>query len=465
MITYMKNLLEGQLVRILIIMNLLICVVSCSGSIDEEEVLNNEPPCMVGVTTRSIDESSYPLNLYAFYSETGILAGCATAKTASDILTIALRLGSYHLVAMSGINGLESVTSPVANQGIGIPTNGLITSAVQMGRADIIVSDQNVSADLTMSYQVAQVSIELHDIPTDVTAVSVSLSSLYTNETFSGTLSTPKAIAIPLSKGSDGVWKSGIVYTLPGSTTQLTLSINMTNAAGSKTYGYTHATNLIAGTPYTLIGSYIEGFNFTSGTISAAGWNEQQTINFTFGLGAIAGADSGSSNVAVKDDDLPDDSDGAYWVTEIPSAISIWNGHFIGLVTNSNDTSADLLLISLCEWETIPANAITLADKYSEGNITDWRIPTEAEMLVISSWGKFTNNNCQLTAINGALNSYITNNDIEGGKSLTNSGEYLCGENGTKVVKLSTETVNTASTSSTAQYRLRLVKSITVKQQ
>ena len=74
---------------------MLACVVGCSSSIDEVEQVNNEPPCMVGVTTRSIDESSYPLNLYAFYSETGTLAGCATAETASDILTIPLRLGSY----------------------------------------------------------------------------------------------------------------------------------------------------------------------------------------------------------------------------------------------------------------------------------------------------------------------------------------------------------------------------------
>ena len=441
-----------RIVRFLGTLIMLACVVGCSSSIDEVEQVNNEPPCMVGVTTRSIDESSYPLNLYAFYSETGTLAGCATAETASDILTIPLRLGSYHLVAMSGIDGLETVTSPVANQDIGIPANGLITSAVQMGRADIIVSDQDVSADLTMSYQVARVSIELHDIPVGVTEVSVSLSSLYTNETFSGTLSAPKAVSIPLRKDSDGVWKSETLYTLPGSTTQLTLSISMTSAKEIKTYGYTPTSNLVAGIPYTFIGSYIEGFNFTSGTISSAGWGEPQNINFTFGLGSIAGENSGNSNAVIMDDDLPDDSDGTYWVTSIPSSITMWNGHFVGIVTrSSDDVSANLLLLSLNEWETTAANAPTIWDGYSEGNITDWRIPTEAEMLAFSSWGKSAN----VSSLEKA--NVLLRND---GVSLTNSGNYLCAE-GSKKVVFSEE--STTSTTNTDTYRLRLVKSITVK--
>ena len=337
----------------------------CSSPISEIEQPTDTTPRMVGITTRSTADISYPMTLYAFYSESGILAGKTTASSANNNLTLPLRLGSYHLVALAGAQKLGTTDSPTSNSSIGIPTNGIIESAVQLGAADITVSTTDVSVDLTMRYQVAQIGIELHDIPTDVSSVSVSLSSLYTDMTFQGDLTGGKAVNIQLSRDDNGIWKSGTKYTLPGSTTQLTLSISMTKGEATQTYAYTHGSNLEAGTPYTFIGSYIEGFYLT-GSVTSAGWNEPQNINFTFGVGADAGKDNGgdddddNSNQVVIDDDLPDDTDGNYWVTTIPEAISIWNGHFVGAVTTSNDSEATLLLMSLEEWETTATNAATV---------------------------------------------------------------------------------------------------------
>lgn len=431
----------------------------CSNPISEMEQPSDTTPRMVGITTRSTADISYPMTLYAFYSRSGALAGTTTAFSADDILTLPLRLGSYHLVAMAGTEGLEKVTSPTADQSIGVPEEGYINSAVQIGRADITVQDKDISADLKMSYQVAQIDIELHDIPTDVTAVNVSLSSLYSDMTFRGNLSGEQTISIPLEKveGEDDTWESNTIYTLKGSSTQLTLSISMTNETSTKTYGYTHTNNLEAGTPYTFIGSYIEGFYLT-GSVTSAGWNEPQNINFTFGVGADAGKDNGgdddddNSNQVVIDDDLPDDTDGNYWVTTIPEAISIWNGHFVGVVTTSNDTEATVLLMSLEEWETTATNAATVWDGYSEGNIGNWRIPTSEEMITIASWGKTENSNT-LDKANGKL----TNEG--GGTKLTNGAYYLC-DDGAKIVKFSE---SKASNAGSDTYRLRLVKSITVK--
>ncbi len=442
----------------------------CSSPINEMEQPTDSSPRMVGVTTRSTADISYPMTLYAFYSKSGALAGTTTAFSADDILTLPLRLGSYHLVAMAGTEGLEKVTSPTADQSIGVPEEGYINSAVQIGRADITVQDKDISADLKMSYQVAQIDIELHDIPTDVTAVNVSLSSLYSDMTFRGNLSGEQTISIPLEKveGEDDTWESNTIYTLKGSSTQLTLSISMTNETSTKTYGYTHTNNLEAGTPYTFIGSYIEGFYLT-GSVTSAGWNEPQKINFTFGVGAGANEDNEENNEednenegnnddtnnsqGTKDDDLPDDTDANYWVTTIPEAISIWNGHFVGAVTKSSDnTSAELMLISLQEWGTTATNAATVWDGYSEGNIGNWRIPTSEEMITIASWGKTENSNT-LDKANGKL----TNEG--GGTKLTNGEYYLC-DDGAKIVKFSE---SKASNAGSDTYRLRLVKSITVK--
>lgn len=442
----------------------------CSSPINEIEQPTDSSPRMVGVTTRSAADISYPMTLYAFYSKSGALAGTTTAFSADDILTLPLRLGSYHLVAMAGTEGLEKVTSPTADQSIGVPEEGYINSAVQIGRADITVQDKDISADLKMSYQVAQIDIELHDIPTDVTAVNVSLSSLYSDMTFRGNLSGEQTISIPLEKveGEDDTWESNTIYTLKGSSTQLTLSISMTNETSTKTYGYTHTNNLEAGTPYTFIGSYIEGFYFT-GSVTSAGWNEPQNINFTFGVGAGANEDNEENNgednenegnnddtnnsQGTKDDDLSDDTDANYWVTMIPEAISIWNGHFVGAVTKSSDnTSAELMLISLQEWETTAANAATVWNGYAEGNIGNWRIPTTDELLTIASWGKAANSGT-LTLANSILQR-------EEGDKLENSHDYLC-EDGDKYVQISNDKVQT--TASDVTYRLRLVRTITVK--
>ena len=442
----------------------------CSNPISEMEQPSDTTPRMVGITTRSTADISYPMTLYAFYSRSGALAGTTTAFSADDILTLPLRLGSYHLVAMAGTEGLEKVTSPTADQSIGVPEEGYINSAVQIGRADITVQDKDISADLKMSYQVAQIDIELHDIPTDVTAVNVSLSSLYSDMTFRGNLSGEQTISIPLEKveGEDDTWKSNTIYTLKGSSTQLTLSISMTNETSTKTYGYTHTNNLEAGTPYTFIGSYIEGFYLT-GSVTSAGWNEPQKINFTFGVGAGANEDNEENNEednenegnnddtnnsqGTKDDDLPDDTDANYWVTTIPEAISIWNGHFVGAVTKSSDnTSAELMLISLQEWGTTAANAATVWNGYAEDNIGNWRIPTTDELLTIASWGKAANSGT-LTLANSILQR-------EEGDKLENSQNYLCGD-GDKYVQISNDKVQ--ATASDVTYRLRLVRTITVK--
>lgn len=419
----------------------------CSSPISEIEQPTDTTPRMVGITTRATADIFYPVTLYAFNSNTGVLAGKVTAESEGKTLTMSLKAGKYHLVALAGAQGLETTDSPTSDSSIGIPSNGLITSAVQMGGADIDVDNTDLTVELNMSYQVAKIDIELRDIPADIKDVSVSLSSLSADETFSGTLSGSQTVKIPLSKEGDGVWKSTTCYTLPGLSTQLTLSISMTTNSGeTSTWGYIHPSNLTAGTPYTLAGSYKEGFNIT-GTIASKGWNAAQSINFTFGPVADTNGSSG-----IKDDDIPDDKSGSYWVSTIPEAISIWNGHFVGVVTTSNDTEATVLLMSLEEWETTAANAAIVWNGYAEDNIGNWRMPTTDELLTIASWGK-TANSGTLTLANSILQR-------EEGDKLENSHNYLCGD-GDQYVQISNDKVQTAA--SDVIYRLRLVKSITVK--
>lgn len=428
-----------RILRACAIVALSTCFASCCKSTDE--LTEQTEKKTVEVVTRSTTDIDYPLALHAFYAESGRLAKSVIAYDTDDILELPLPLGSYHLIALAGTDGLIATTPTSLDGSIGIPESGLIGSALQMGRANIEVASSDVEVNLTMAYQVAQIDVELQDIPTDVTGVSVTLASLYGDETFRGTLNEPKAVSIPLSKQADGTtWQSNTVYTLPGSSTQLTLSIHMTSDGTSKTYGYTHVTNLKAGTPYTLVGSFKDGFNLT-GTVTPAGWNAAENIAFTFGI------EAGENT-----------SNDLYTVSAIPSARTIWDGHFVACVKSTSETSAEVLLISLDEWNATGAEASTVATSaasdYTESSMGHWRIPTSEEMLkdiipTLSMSGNIDSTNSLLVQA--------------GGTKLTNGTGYLCDDT-TKSVKMgSKDAASTVSDATT--YRLRLVKSITVKTQ
>lgn len=437
---------------------LLVCTSSCSDSVSGLDEVVNHTQQRVGVTTRIATELSYPLKLYAFYAESGRLAQYTIADNANDRLEFALAVGRYRLVAMAGTQGLEEVPTPTLDKSIGVPDGGIIASAVQMGSADVIIADADVNVNLQMSYQVAQVNIELQDIPTDVEGVTVTLSSLYADATFGGSLDGEHAVVVPLSCQEDGTtWSSGVVYTLPGSSVQLTLSISMTDAEGTSVYGYTHTSNLEAGKPYALVGSFKEGFDLT-GTITAEEWGMPETITFKFGDGAGNPEDGGAGDVDDGEDGGSDNGSGEgvesgeiYSVESIPASRALWNGHFVAKVS-SNDTNseAELLLFSLNEWEVTRDGIISVVDGYAEADITDWRLATEEEMKNLAIYLGHSSN------IN-SVNSVITS---VSGSRLTASKGYFCAD-GSRYAMMGTE--QSGNTVDSSKYKLRLVKTVTVK--
>lgn len=432
-----------------------LCMSSCSKSIDE--ITEPTEKKVVEVVTRSSSAASieYPLTLYAFSSD-GTLAESTTADDADDPLQMQLPVGdSYRLVALAGASGLTPITTPTATTGIGIPTSGLITSPIQMGQADISAITTDVEVNLTLSYQVAQLTIQLHNIPTDATAVNVTLSSLYTNETFEGTLSGKGTVTIPLAKTENATtWASSTVYTLPGvENTPLVVGINIVTNDKTQNYSYTHSSTLQAGTPYSLVGTYDGEFNLT-GTITPTGWNASQSISFTFG------AENLNNGGDTPDNNGGGNGDQVYNVETIPSVRTIWNGHFVAEVNEQENNTAELLLLSLEEWETTGANVAQCISSdevinYSENGISEWSIPTSLEFLGIIPTISMEGNYDKTTSI--LVNA--------GGKKLSmTDGRYLC-DNGTKYVQMGDKKTNNAISTDDTVYRLRLVKSVTVSVQ
>lgn len=392
----------------------------------------------VSIETRSVEtEIAYPLTLYAFDTD-GKLTATTTEADASANASFKLGKGSYTLVALAGTDDLDIPTAPKLTDDIGIPESGMLTTAPQMVIQEINVDNKDINAELTLSYPVAKVSITLTSVPEEVTAATVTLSTLYASLAFNGSLSGTASPVLTLTKQADGSWTSATTYVLP-SDGNLALSIAFTTPEGIRTFAYTHSAALEAGKPYTLTGAFKATFE-ASWTLSTQGWDENEDIDF---------------ELTDENETTPDGSggsDGSMTVTAIPTVRSLCNGHFVATVSDKTETSATLLLMSLDEWEATTATATAAIAAYTENGLTDWRIPTADEMKTIA------------TTVGSAYNITGVNSTLTGadGDALTSSAKYLC-EDGTKVFTMGANaSASAADAAAGTTYKLRAVKTVKV---
>lgn len=435
----------------LLLLLLLPLLASCQRLL-EEDLWELEDMKEMMVVTRSTSGISYPLTLYAFSSNEGRLVGTATASSASESLLLHLPNGNYRLVVIAGSEDCIIPEAPILTSSLVLPESNRITQPLQMGSADIYVT-KNATANITLYNQVAALALSLTDIPEDVTAVNVGLSSLYTMLAFDGTMQGSGTTTVGLSKQDDGSWSTPLFYTLPGSSSKLVLSITTESPTGKQTYGYTHSATLESNTPYTLTGSYSEGFA-VNGSITLAGWNTAKDIIFSFG-----------ANISGEQDEDENESDNLETVTvnSIPSAGKIWNNHFIAAMQDVTSTSAELLLLSQKEWtgvtsathEQTPDMAKDFVNTYKEDGLGGWHIPTRDEaklMRTTIGLEALEKTNSVLSA--NAISPLATGEDDAGEKI-----RYLC-DDATYTFAWDNTTVSKVGTKRT--YHMRVVKRLKV---
>ncbi|MBO5871648.1 MAG: hypothetical protein J6Q75_03270 [Bacteroidaceae bacterium] len=337
----------------------------------------------VRILTRSASNVniSYPIYLYAFNISSGKLQSSSTLKSESDTPVLNLGAGTYHLVAVAGIEDCEVPEQPTINSTITLPKDSLLQQPLQMGSADISVS-KSTTVTITLYNQVTAINIALTDIPDDVSACHVSFSLMHNSISYGGKLSGTTVNTIELNKQGNNIWSAPLFYTLPSSNQQLTLSINCTSPQVSNTYGYIHNGQLAANTPYNIMGSYKTGFA-VNGVINLAGWNAPQEINFTFGAENNENSDDSNDD---ENDDTEEDRD-EYVVNSIPKVGTIWNNHFVATVLDATTSEAELILLSTTEWDGVtsathaetPHMAANFAASYTEDGMTNWSIPSRDE--------------------------------------------------------------------------------------
>lgn len=383
---------------------------SCE-QIDIEDIKNDiVETSNVKIITRAETDIVYPLTLIAFDKASAEIVSHTKQNSAANTISLNLPKGTYKFIAISGIELPDNIDG-LTLEDIMEMSDGYTETPLIMGSADTNIKS-DASVNISMYNVVTALSFNLSEIPDNIENVDITLSDLYSSINFNGEYANAIPVTIACVKNNDK-WITPTVYTFPSPNKKVVLSITMTDKNdNTQTYGYTYNSAIEANTPYSFTGNYIQGFT-VNGTISINGWNEPKSIEFTFG----------------KDNE--NDSD-TYYTDNLPFACSMWNGHFVAYSEiNEEETEADIMLLSLQEWDDIPSieytgsKAESLANSYSEDNITNWHVPTSEEVNIMKEYcggDNFDTMNDLITSNNGII---VT---AEGQDTNKNSLRYLCEE-------------------------------------
>ena len=351
---------------------------SCQQLADEEWESGEEGT--LNIKTRSaVDEDIvYPLNLYAF-SSGGDCVASQTVKDKDESVRLSLPAGKYKVVAISGYSDDYQIpATPALNDVIQMEGESGADVPLMTGKADVTVgADKESRLEMTLSYAVTALDLVLSNVPSDVSKVSVTLSSFYSSMSIKGEYrNADYALTMDCTLNTGNQWRTKTRYVFPGTGSETTLSIAMKLKSGEEvTYGYVWKDAPKAGQPYHLQGEYTDGFSL-SGSFVITGWNEAEDVEFTFG--AVTSTDDGKEDGG--EDDEPEID-----LSKLPEIGSIWNGTIVADIVEADESGADLLLMSLDEWDATVSEVEDVASGYTVNNLSDWRLPTFEEAKLFQS--------------------------------------------------------------------------------
>lgn len=457
--------IERKLLPVFTLFLILFCA-SCSSAWDE--ILEEEEEGMeanLTVRTRASGETKlvYPIQIYAYDAGSGELVNEQTIESASDKLSMTLPDGDYHLVALAGMDDYVLTDKMNYDGQIQIGEKAPEEALIQ-GQAQVSVDGRQTTTEIIMSYQVACVDLILHEIPSEVTDVSVTLSPLHTALSLNGEYASDGNGKVTLTaspSGTTGIWKVPRVYLFGSEGDQTILTITLYEDDEKTVFGHTLKQPLQPGIPYSINGSYLGGFSL-DGELLLEDWADVVSLRFDFGT-------SGPEDSDEEPEDDPDDDEhpSRPSLADIPEPGDIYDGFVVGAVVSEDGDEAELLLVSLSLWvdvasaynEDHPDEASDYASDYIEQGIGGWTIPTKEEAKLLSeafaSMNDMDRCNQSLQELNG--DSWIASTENDGnGKQV----RYLCNESMTSYVIGSKGSQSKAG--KTRTYFLRLVRRMSI---
>lgn len=355
---------------------------ACQQVPEDDSWASEEESQSLQVKVRSAEnvEISYPLFLYAFDKD-GKLAASQNIEKEEDDMALTLGNGDFRLVAIAGTSGAYLLPeSPTIDDVITIDGTEGAGTPLMVGRADIDISrSSGTTAEITMSYVVAELNVKLVNVPTDVKAVVLAISPLYSSLSLEGKYGgDTQKVKVNCTLGEDGVWSAQPTYIFPGSAAETTFSVSFKKEDGTElTYGYTYQGKPEANHPFNITGSYAEGV-IVGGSFEISGWEEAIDVEFTFGANVVPDTDEDGEDEEDEELERPEVD-----LTIVPEVGMIWNGMIVVDMEEVDETVTDLLLMSLEEWEVITSQVNDVIDGYSVNGISEWRLPTHDEAALL----------------------------------------------------------------------------------
>ena len=349
--------------------------VSCQQLPEDNDSTNSDVEQTLTVKVRSSEEAEidYPLYLYAF-NKSGKLTASQTIDEEGKDMALTLSEGDFQVLAIAGVcDDYELPENPSLEDAIVLSNDKGAETPLMIGKADIGVSrNAGTTAEIALTYVVAQLNVKLKNVPTDISTVQLSISPLHSSLSMGGEFGgDAQKIKVDCSLNEDGTWTAQPTYIFPGSGEETTFSVYFKKEDGTEfTYGYTYQGTPEANHPFNITGSFADGI-IVGGSFEITGWEEAINVEFTFG-----------ANV-VPDEEETESEEPEIDLSSVPEVGSIWNGTIVADIGEADETGVNLLLMSLDEWEATTSDISSITDGYSVNELTGWRLPTHEEAALL----------------------------------------------------------------------------------
>ena len=415
-----------------------ICLVftDCQQMVDEEEWTENEGTLKVKARSLSSGEVVYPLRVYAFSSDHHCVA---SQMIESEDVSVKLQLppDKYRIVLFAGGEDAYIFPNEADWQGeVRMKDSDGAVVPLMVGMADVHVSAESESkVELTLVNMVSAIDVELTNLPHDVASVTMTMSSFYRSMSMGGEYGDGSySLEVDCVLDTANVWRAKTCYVFPSSTPDIVFSFRIKMKNGQEvTYGYTWGEKMEANSPYHIRGKFASGITL-EGMLNVQGWNEDENVEFEFG-------DQSPSD---EEEEQPEAGQ-----LSLPEVGTIWNGAIVASVGESDETGADLLLMSLDEWNVDVSQVADLETGYSVDGISGWRLPTNEEAQLLRS----TFNGDSRIGLNEIIADY--DSDLVG---VDGEERYLCTKSGTCYSFVFTAGTTITKAGTKRSYYSRLVK-------
>ena len=348
---------------------------SCQQLPEDNESTDSTTEQTLTVKVRSSEDAEidYPLYLYAF-NKSGKLAASQTIDEEGKDMALSLSEGDFQVVAVAGVcDDYELPESPSLKDAIVLSNDEGADTPLMIGKADIGVSrNAGTTAEIALSYVVAQLNVKLKNVPTDVSTVQLSISPLHSSLSMGGEYGgDAQKVKVNCTLNDDGTWSAEPTYIFPGSGKETTFSVYFKKEDGTElTYGYTYQGTPEANHPFNITGSFADGI-IVGGSFEITGWEEAINVEFTFGANVVPDEEETESDEPEID------------LSSVPEVGSIWNGTIVADIGEADENGVNLLLMSLDEWEATTSDISDITDGYSVNELTGWRLPTHDEAALL----------------------------------------------------------------------------------